>query len=694
MNFDCLSTFFCTLIVLIVLLILLSSGKNYYYHYDDRIYSNESIIEHNLAADECKQKALYSLYNNKKIPSVLDFISPDYLIDNSYIDFSNIWKDILSEKWLKNNNSLQKVCQGLIYFIYKNNDINCFTSKEYIEKIHEFILKLNNHLYNNYNNNTYWLYWDCWLYFVCKFLVSYLLWTKSHNPYRQIAAKSLLNIIWFIEEEDSISPPPPPSQPLSTRMGGNSVIFISNEKNNNLVKKKIMVVNSQLSGFPLCTAIIYYIVALKVMDSLSEFKPILHSSLNLLISQYYSTQNLFITLSENNSIGAINLDGGILDGELLQNRYTLNHNNKEIKSQSVVVNNYYTYFEYIKANELFLKMCPNLPKSNIHDKMLDKVKKITKHNTIEFGGVGAILSYAHSNNDSIKIGTYNQSSYGIEVIPSINYLRMFDENYSFSVISPLLDNKIIGNWPYCGDNKKIANTNKDANAIMSQFGLFQKSLYQKESSDLNRQHVPLGMLTMDGSDKVPIVPNNELKLSGKSWVFKLINENVGIHYSNWVSKNNTKYEYIQYVVIYYIDKIINFYIKITNNEILKDLQYHLNSTSKKKITIRSNKYQMINYSISYATSSPHINIHDYDIDWTSKFNVDGSRFILKDSAKKQNSLEYKVKKDMKTNNYILILNDEPLIICPSYDYGKYKSLSYDGFLFKYDSRSNQWLKNI
>ena len=103
---------------------------------------------------------------------------------------------------------------------------------------------------------------------------------------------------------------------------------------------------------------------------------------------------------------------------------------------------------------------------------------------------------------------------------------------------------------------------------------------------------------------------------------------------------------------------------------------------------------MINYSISYATSSPHINIHDYDIDWTSKFNVDGSRFILKDSAKKQNSLEYKVKKDMKTNNYILILNDEPLIICPSYDYGKYKSLSYDGFLFKYDSRSNQWLKNI
>ena len=123
MNFDCLSTFFCILIVLIVLLILLSSETNNYY---DRVSSYESIIEHNLAVDEYKQKALYSLYNNKKIPSVLDFISSDYFIDNSYTNFSNIWTDILSEKWLKNNKSLQKICQGLIYFIYKNNDNNCW----------------------------------------------------------------------------------------------------------------------------------------------------------------------------------------------------------------------------------------------------------------------------------------------------------------------------------------------------------------------------------------------------------------------------------------------------------------------------------------------------------------------------------------------------------------------------------------
>ena len=696
MNFNCLSTFCCILIVLIVLSILLSSEKNKYY---GSISSND-FIEHNLAIYEYKQKILHSLYNNKNIPSLIDFISSNEFTEHSYTNFSNIWSDILSEKWLKNNNSLQKVCQGLIHFIYKNNDINCFTSNENKEKIQEFILKLNNHLYNNYSNKTYWLYWDCWLYFVCKFLVSYILWNKSHNPCRQIAAKVLLNIIWIpVNQSSTSSPPTPQSQPLSSRMGGNSVTFISNEKNNNFnFEHKIMVVNSQLSGFPLCTAMIYYIVALKVIDNLSEFEHILHSGLNLLISQYYINHNLFVFQLENNLNTAINLDAGILDGEILQNKYKLNHINKEIKSQSVVVNNYYTYLEYIKANGLLLKMCPNLPKSNIHAKMLDKIQKITKHNNIQFAGLGAILPYAHSNNDSIKIGTYKQSSYGIEVIPSIKYLRMFNEHYSFSLISPILDNKTIGNWPYSGDNKIIRSIYKDKNAIISPFGLFQKSLYQKNSSDLDTKNVSLGMLTMY-REAVPIFSNNNLKLSGTSWVFKLIEENVGIHYSNWVSKNNIKYEYTQYVVIYYNDNTINFYIKIKNNETIKDLQYYLNSTNKKKIIIRSNKYKMINYSISYGLSEYHINIQDYDIDWNSKFSVDGSGFILEisslnDSIKKQNSLEYKVKKDIKTNNHILMLNNEPLIICPSYDYGKCESLSYGGFLFKYDPRSNQWLKTI
>ena len=49
---------------------------------------------------------------------------------------------------------------------------------------------------------------------------------------------------------------------------------------------------------------------------------------------------------------------------------------------------------------------------------------------------------------------------------------------------------------------------------------------------------------------------------------------------------------------------------------------------------------------------------------------------------------------MISNNYILMLDGEPLILCPSYKNSQYNTLMSDGVLFKYDQRSNQWLKSL
>ena len=702
----CLSTVLWILMVVITI-ILCTVYFTFKIPFDKKYPVSLARILHSPSLEDKKQKALDSLYN-KKLPSIINFDTPSaqYLLE---VESTEIPKILRNEKWKTNNKSLQKICLGLISFIHSNNNDSIIISKDYMNTIEQFIIKLDNHINENVlekANSTYWLYWDYWLYYVSKFLVYYILWSKSDYTYREIAARSLMRLIWFSDFEDSPTVTRTQPQPtyttsaLSKRKGGTVVIGDKCYKKDNILRKKIMVVNSQVSGFPLCTAMVYYLVGLKVLNNLTmDPNEILHSSLNLLISQYYTTQYLLM-LPENNNNRVIKLDGGILDGEILKNQYMIQ--DKELKTESVIVNNYYTYLQYVIANELLLQICPSISNSNIHNTMLDKIQSITKHPTIEYGGTGGLLLYA-SKNITAKIGTYNKSTYGVQVIPSLKYLRMFDENYSFSIISPILERTDIGIWPYCSDLKKLRDPNKDSNAITTQFGLFQKTLYQKKSNDLDKQEIPLGMLMESGSNMVPIVPNNKLKLSGKSWVFNLTVRNVGIHYSNWVSgdKNYSKYEYTEYVVINHNDKTIMFNIKIINSNENKSLQYHLGADSE-PILIQPHKSKMICYSIDYGISSkPKLHEH---LDWNSKFNLDGSRFILEvnqDGYTNQEEKVYTVKTEtyantstMISNNYILMLDGEPLILCPSYKNSQYNTLMSDGVLFKYDQRSNQWLKSL
>ena len=79
-----------------------------------------------------------------------------------------------------------------------------------------------------------------------------------------------------------------------------------------------MVVYSQVMGFPLCTAIVYYIVALKTMNNLTMNRTV-HSNIQLLLLQYYTTQ--YLLMEDNSTNRSIKLDGGILDGACLKNRH-------------------------------------------------------------------------------------------------------------------------------------------------------------------------------------------------------------------------------------------------------------------------------------------------------------------------------------------------------------------------------------
>ena len=234
-------------------------------------------------------------------------------------------------------------------------------------------------------------------------------------------------------------------------------------------------------------------------------------------------------------------------------------------------------------------------------------------------------------------------------------------------------------------------------------------IYQKKSKDLSKQDIPLGMLMSSNTSivpkkpfRIPIVPNNKLKLSGSSWVFYLLDSNMGIHYSKWVSgyMNYINYEYIQYVIINYHDKIITFKINITNNDSRYSLYFHFGSDSNnEKIIIEAHNSKMFQYFCHYSSKTKPVIISEI-VDWTSKFSLDGSWFTLEES--KANSLiherKYRVENEtyygttMASNNYILMLDDKPVILCPSYRNSQCDTLMNNGILFIYDPISNQWLK--